>query len=203
MNDLTLNEEQRDALQEIANIGMGKAGAALAQLLGIFVTLSMLGIKLASAEQVRGELLLPQLVEDGPLPVRQAFQSDISGEAIVLFGKDGCRELEKLMGYEGASNVAGSEVLTDIANLLVGACMRSVFEQLGHRLSFARPSFVQPEALALALGDERLSRWDVALLLEVQFMLERSGFRAKLIMLLPDIAIPKMKRALEQFLQAL
>lgn len=203
MNDLTLNEEQRDALQEIANIGMGKAGAALAQLLGTFVTLSVPGIKLASAEQVRGELLLPQLVEDGPLPVRQAFQSDISGEAIVLFGKDGCRELEKLMGYEGASNVAGSEVLTDIANLLVGACMRSVFEQLGHRLSFARPSFVQPEALALALGDERLSRWDVALLLEVQFMLERSGFRAKLIMLLPDIAIPKMKRALEQFLQAL
>ena len=203
MNDLTLNEEQRDALQEIANIGMGKAGAALAQLLGIFVTLSMPGIKLASAEQVRGELLLPQLVEDGPLPVRQAFQSDISGEAIVLFGKDGCQELEKLMGYEGASSVAGSEVLTDIANLLVGACTRSVFEQLGHRLSFARPSFVQPEALALALGDERLSRWDVALLLEVQFTLERSGFRAKLIMLLPDIAIPKMKRALEQFLQAL
>lgn len=203
MNDLTLNEEQRDALQEIANIGMGKAGAALAQLLGIFVTLSMPGIKLASAEQVRGELLLPQLMEDGPLPVRQAFQSDISGEAIVLFGKDGCQELEKLMGYEGASSVAGSEVLTDIANLLVGACTRSVFEQLGHRLSFARPSFVQPEALALALGDERLSRWDVALLLEVQFTLERSGFRAKLIMLLPDIAIPKMKRALEQFLQAL
>ena len=203
MNDLTLNEEQRDALQEIANIGMGKAGAALAQLLGIFVTLSVPGIKLASAEQVRGELLLPQLMEDGPLPVRQAFQSDISGEAIVLFGKDGCQELEKLMGYEGASSVAGSEVLTDIANLLVGACTRSVFEQLGHRLSFARPSFVQPEALALALGDERLSRWDVALLLEVQFTLERSGFRAKLIMLLPDIAIPKMKRALEQFLQAL
>lgn len=211
MSDLTLNlnEEQRDALQEIANIGMGKAGAALAELLGTFVKLSVPSIKLAGAAQLRAEVLSSKFGGDGPLPVRQAFQSDISGEAIVLFGRDGRQELEELMGYgndegggSGAGN-AGSEVLSDIANLLVGACMRSVFEQLGRRLSFARPSFVPPEALASALGDERLGRWDVALLMEVQFTLERGGFIAKLVMLLPDEAIRKMKDALEQFLRAL
>lgn len=41
MNDIALTEEHRDALQEISNIGMGRAGAALAKLLGAFVTLSV------------------------------------------------------------------------------------------------------------------------------------------------------------------
>jgi chemotaxis protein CheC len=81
--------------------------------------------------------------------------------------------------------------------------VRSVFEQLGRRISFARPSFVPPEALANALCDERFGRWDIALLLEVRFALERGGFTAQLVLLMPEAAIRKMKSALEQFLQAL
>ena len=203
MNDLTLNEEQRDALQEIANIGMGKAGAALAELLGAFVTLSVPGIKLVDAAQLRANLLAGDSAGDTPPPVRQAFQSDISGEAIVLFGKDGREELEELMGYDDVNHNVESEALSDIANLLVGACVRSVFEQLGRNLSFSRPSFVPAAALQHALSDAQLGRWDVALLLEVRFTLERGGFVAKLVMLLPEAAIRKMKSALEQFLQAL
>ncbi|ANA35271.1 chemotaxis protein CheC [Ralstonia mannitolilytica] len=203
MHDLTLNEEQRDALQEIANIGMGKAGAALAELLGAFVTLSVPGIKLVDAAQLRADLLACDMAGDAPPPVRQAFQSDISGEAIVLFGKDGREELEELMGYDDADLHGQSEALSDIANLLVGACVRSVFEQLGRNLSFSRPSFVPATALQQALSGEQFRRWDVALLLEVRFTLERGGFVAQLVMLLPETAIRTMKRALEQFLQAL
>jgi len=57
--------------------------------------------------------------------------------------------------------------------------------------------------LQQALSGEQFNRWDVALLLEVRFTLERGGFVAQLVMLLPETAIRKMKHALEQFLQAL
>jgi len=36
-----LNEDQRDALQEIANIGMGQAGSSIAKVWGEFVHLSI------------------------------------------------------------------------------------------------------------------------------------------------------------------
>ena len=39
MNHSMLSEDKRDALQEIVNIGMGAAGAALAEVLGAFVEL--------------------------------------------------------------------------------------------------------------------------------------------------------------------
>lgn len=200
MNEQSLNEEQRDALQEICNVGMGKAAAALAKLLGAFVTLSVPGIRLVNIHQLRDALTswdksqLP--------PVRQAFQSDISGEAIVLFGRDGQRELQQLMGYGVVNTNAEVEVLCDVANLLVGACVQSVFEQLGRRICFSGPTLLP---LSAESNDRLLlnGRWAFALLLDIHFTLEQGGFGARMVMLLPDAAIAGMKQALNQFLKSL
>lgn len=199
MTEQSLNEDQRDALQEICNVGMGKAAAALATLLGAFVTLSVPAIRLVSVEQLR-DALTAQDERQLP-PVRQAFQSDISGEAIVMFGGDGRRELQQLMGYVASDTDAELAVLCDIANLLVGACVRSVFEQLGRRISFSVPTLLP---LAAASTDALLphGRWAVALLLEIHFTLEKGGFGARMVMLLPDAAIRRMKSALDQFLES-
>ncbi|NPT55602.1 chemotaxis protein CheC [Paraburkholderia elongata] len=200
MNEQFLNEDQRDALQEICNVGMGKAAAALAKLLGVFVTLSVPGIRLVSTGQLR-DALTGQ--DDSQLPpVRQAFQSDISGEAIVLFGRDGQRELKQLMGYDVGDTDAQAAVLCDIANLLVGACVQSVFEQLGRRICFSGPTLL-PSAAEANDGFLPNGQWALALLLEIHFTLEKGGFGARMVMLLPDAAIEGMKHALDQFLQSL
>jgi len=199
MNEQSLNEEQRDALQEICNVGMGRAAAALAKLLGAFVTLSVPGIRLVNIDQLRDALMSR---DNGQLPpVRQAFQSDISGEAIVLFGRDGQRDLQQLMGYDFGNTNAEVEVLCDIANLLVGACVRSVFEQLGRRICFSGPTLLP---LAAESDDGLLfnGQWAFALLLEIHFTLEQGGFGARMAMLLPDAAIEGMKHALDQFLES-
>ncbi|MBT2795331.1 chemotaxis protein CheC [Paraburkholderia strydomiana] len=200
MNEHTLNEEQRDALQEICNVGMGKAAAALARLLGAFVTLSVPDIRLVGVEQLRFAL---SAQDDAELrPVRQAFQSDISGEAIVLVGKDGQRELQERMGHDVGEPDAEVEVLCDITNLLVGACVQSVFEQLGRHICFSRPTLLPSAGKkqdALVPG----GLWDVALLLEIHFALGDGGFGARMVLLLPDAAIRGMKEALDRFLEAL
>lgn len=199
MNEQLLNEDQRDALQEICNVGMGKAAAALAKLLGAFVTLSVPGIRLVDIDQLRDAL---KSHDGGQLPpVRQAFQSDISGETIVLFGGDGRRELQQLMGYDVGNTDAEVEMLCDIASLLVGACVRSVFEQLGRRICFSSPTLL-PVAAKSNDGLLLNGRWAFALLLEIHFALEQGGFGARMVMLLPDAAIEGMKHALDQFLES-
>jgi len=200
MSDKDLNEIQRDALQEIVNIGMGRAGAALAQLLGTFVTLSVPSSKLISVSEL-AQYLSEQ--NDGSTVVRQAFQSNISGEAIVIFGQDGYRELHELMGYEHDAEKMELEMLSDIASLLVGGCVQSVFEQLGCTLSFTAPTFLGLNTLVDTLQPTLQIRWEKALLLRVHFTLEHSGFVAQLVMLLPDDAIQSMKLALDEFLSSL
>lgn len=200
MSERELDEVQRDALQEIANIGMGQAGAALARLLDTFVTLSVPDTQLIDVDALSRYLSVQQ---DVARVVRQSFQSDISGEAIVMFGQDGYRELRELMGYETEAAQYESEMLSDIASVLVGGCVQSVFEQLGCTLMFTAPTFLSLPALIEALGSEMHTRWEKALLLRVQFTLEHGGFVAQLVMLLPDEAIISMKLALDEFLKSL
>jgi chemotaxis protein CheC len=200
MSERELDEVQRDALQEIANIGMGQAGAALARLLDTFVTLSVPDTQLIDVDALSRYLSVQQ---DVARVVRQSFQSDISGEAIVMFGQDGYRELRELMGYETEAAQYESEMLSDIASVLVGGCVQSVFEQLGCTLMFTAPTFLSLPALIEALGSEMHTRWEKALLLRVQFALEHGGFVAQLVMLLPDEAIISMKLALDEFLKSL
>lgn len=202
MNERDLSADQREALQEITNIGMGRAGAALAKLLGTFVTLSVPEIQLVSVEDLRLRLTdVPGTLDDAP-SVRQAFQSDISGEALVMFGPEGSHELRELMGYE-TDDAAEAEMLADVANLLVGACVCNVFEQLGRTLSFSRPTLLRANALLDTLARPEAVRWEFALLLTVRFSLENRRFTAHLVTLLAEAAIGPMKLALDHFLAQL
>ncbi len=203
MNNRNLTELQRDALQEITNVGMGKAGAALANLLGTFVTLSVPRIQLVSVEELIAVLRDADHTGSGAPLVRQAFQSAISGEAVVFFGPNGRSELRQLMGYGDSAPMLDHEMLFDVANLLVGACVRSVFEQLGCLLSFSAPTFVDAGAWLDLPERVKSEHWEVALLLHVHFTLESGGFVAQLAMLLPDNAIMRMTLALDTLLGTL
>ena len=107
------------------------------------------------------------------------------------------------MGYESHAEHIQSEMLSDIASLLVGGCVQSVFEQLGCSLMFSAPTFLSLPALIESLQSTAPLRWEKALLLRVHFTLERGGFVAQLVMLLPDEAIQSMKQALDEFLKSL
>lgn len=197
MSEILLSDEHRDVLQEITNIGMGRAGAALAALLGTFVTLSIPSVQLVASASLPG--LLEGCCPAGRAQpvIRQAFNAGVAGEAVVVFGRQGMEELRELMGYDGQSDVHEHEMLADVANLLVGACVQRVFEQLEQRITFTTPT-VHEELRLQAEGSG--SRWSVALLLHVHFSLEKGGFTAHLAMLLPDSAVVHIRAALERMI---
>jgi chemotaxis protein CheC len=204
MSDVQLTRDQLDALQEVANIGMGQAGAALAGVLDTFVNLSVPRTQVIEVSNLGGALLS---IVGGNLEVtavRQSFRSEIRGEAVVIFGQGGCSALWDLMGYDQADDASGAggarEVLLDVANILVGACIRSVFEQLGHSLAFSPPSLIAEQVPIERLLQPGTLPWEIALLMEVNFGLKSRQFICHLLMLMPEESIEKMKRALDRFL---
>jgi len=207
MNEIELSTEQRDVLQEVANIGMGQAGAALASLLDTFVKLSVPRIRVVRVTDLREALRTTVGDSDEITAVRQSFQCDIRGEAIVIYQRGGGATLWDLMGYEQADGTLDAaterELLFDAANLLVGACICSVFEQLGHSLSFSRPSIIADKVPVDYMLQAGSLPWTIALLLEVKFSLEHRQFSAHLLMLLPEESIETMKSALDRFLAEL
>jgi chemotaxis protein CheC len=207
-----LTEDQRDAMQEIANIAMGQAGSLLAELLGNFVNLSVPRIKVLALAQV-GPAIRDMVGGDVEVTaVRQSFQGYLKGEALVIYGHNGCKELGDLLGYDGTvEHAEETELLLDVSNILVGACLGGIVDQIKNaievegntELGFSAPSLMAERVPADALIDPDKLSWTHALLLEVNFTLEGRNFISHLCMLMPEHSIEKMRSILDQFIESL
>ncbi|HTH73004.1 MAG TPA: chemotaxis protein CheC [Trinickia sp.] len=206
MSEPILTEDQRDALQEIANIGMGQAGARLAALLGRFVHLSVPRIRMVDTDT------LPSAVRDmldfsEPVTaLRQSFRCDIAGEAISLFDSRSAAHMKFVFRSEDAQDEAehedmsDAEVLSDVANLIAGACLTGLFEQLEQLPTFTPPRLIGEQLdLEEVLHPSKLP-WDRALLLEVNLQTEDGVFGSHLLTLMTAKAVQSLVAALDGFL---
>jgi chemotaxis protein CheC len=206
MSEPILTEDQRDALQEIANIGMGQAGARLASLLGRFVHLSVPRIRMVDTDT------LPSAVRDmldfsEPVTaLRQSFRCDIAGEAISLFDSRSAAHMkfvfrsEDAQAEESDEDMSDAEVLSDVANLIAGACLTGLFEQLEQLPTFTPPRLIGEKLdLEEVLHPSRLP-WDRALLLEVNLQTEDGVFGSHLLTLMTAKAVQSLVTALDGFL---
>lgn len=202
-----LSEDQRDALQEIANIGMGLAGARLATLLGEFIQLSIPSITPVRVDDLPAVLGRFVGGQEFVTVVRQAFTCDVRGEALVLLGDDAIPELWELMGYDPAADILNAateqEVLIDLSNLITGACLSCMFEQLGRSLTFSPPTLMgRRVSLAQLLRPETMA-WDMSLLVEVKFSIENHTFCAHLVMFTGEDSLKTLKMALDELLECM
>lgn len=204
-----LTEDQRDAMQEITNVAMGQAASQLATLLGKFLKISIPRINVLAPEDVSSAIsdMVGHNVE--ATAVRQSFQGYLLGEAIVIFGQDGCKELGDLMGYDEALDRTDEiELLLDVSNIIVGACLGGIIDQIKHlaegtaELNFSAPSLMAEAVQADMLINPKKLNWSHALLLEVNFTLEGRNFIAHLCMLMPEQSIEKMKSILNEFIDS-
>ena len=199
-----LTEDQNEALQEIINIGMGLAGDSLARILKTFVELSIPRIRLVEARDVNKEI--EKLVGEKAIVtgVRQAFFSYWRGEAITIYDQNGCNELANLMGYsEDLDKNAEIELLLDVGNVLVGACINGFAEQLEVEVNFGPPSVIASNIPVEKLFDPRKLTWSHSLLLEVNFGLENMRFKSHLMVMMSEETIETLKKDLDGFLEGL
>ena len=198
-----LNEDQRDALQELINIGMGQAGASVAAVLDEFVQLSVPRILILKPALIPAAL--ERIVGSEPVTaVRQGFHGDLRGEAVVVYGAAHCRELADLMGYEILLDAAAErELLLDVSNVLVGACLGGLAEQISAEVGFSAPSLMAVDAAAAGLIDTRNLDLQCALFVEVNFRLEVRSFACHLVLMLAEEQILVLRNAVDRFLEAL
>lgn len=192
--------EQRDALAELVNIGMGQAGASLARLFDTFITLSIPRIEIVQPQDVT-QAIATLVGDPGPIvAVRQAFSSRIRGEAIAIYAAGGCDALADLVKYP---DVSSDELLLEISNVLVGACVGGLAAQFALDLSFSPPSILGRHANIHALLDTGCLAWHNALVAEVNFQIVDRAFRCHLFTFWPDESIDVLLAAVDAFLATL
>lgn len=207
MSEPVLNEDQRDALQEVANLAMGQAATRLARLLDAFIELSVPRVRVVGVSEAAQTLREMTGIQDTVSAVRQGFRSDIKGEALVICRSDSIEQLCSLVSdpysrsaYEAVSQ---QELVFDVANVLTGACVSSILDQLGRTPVFSAPGLLGEAMTLEEVFQPGVLQWEVALLVEVNFALEDQSFRAHLVMLMAEESIRHMNGALDALLSSL
>ena len=127
-SDLTeLTEIERDAISEIANMGVSRAAASLRQMVGEQVLLSVPNVRIVSRQEAAG------LVERGSpnlVAVRQSFEGPFSGRALLIFPQ--AQSLELVRSIVGAEHSLDDvidleqEALAETGNIILNACLATI-----------------------------------------------------------------------------
>lgn len=207
MRENVFTEEQRDALQEIANLAMGQAATRLARLLDTFIELSVPRVRVVRAEDAAQTLRDMTGIEESVTAVRQGFRSDIKGEALVICRSSGVGHLCALVNdpyvHSAYDSVSQTELMFDVANVLTGACVSCILNQLDRTPIFSPPGLLGEKISLEDVFQADVLAWKMALLLEVNFALEDQTFRAHLVMLMAEDSIRRMNDALSALLSSL
>jgi chemotaxis protein CheC len=106
-----IGAEDRDILQEIMNIAFGNAAAELAQVINIFVVLSVPFIQVLRARELPA-YIKSEVQCDSVSIVEQDFWGEFKGNALLVFQSGAGRELAFMLnGDEGVLDPGGTDRL--------------------------------------------------------------------------------------------
>ena len=189
---LPLDEEQRDALQELLNISMGQAANSLAQLIETKIDISIPKITSVTPTQLYTLLFETQ----NAFYTRQSFLGDVHGEVMSVLSQSGLNEVASLMEYDAPlSKEDIQEIILELSNILAGACLAGLSEQLELSTNLNMPTLFLPQK---ANFDEL--QWQHSLVMEVQFAIAISSFSMRVVFCLDDESLTRMKATLDELL---
>ena len=203
-----MDAEKLDALQELVNMGMGAAGAALAQALGTFVELVVPGVDFTDRRSVASLLDTGAWAKQDVEAVRQPFFGAFTGETLMIFDEQVHAQLVDLPGClvpsgDKPTTAEQHELLLDLSNVVVGACVNGIAEPLSETVSFGPPTRLGDRGEVRAYLSREAVAWHEGLIVNVDFRLEARSFRSRVLIFLPEPSIHRIDDAVTKLLDGL
>ncbi len=190
---ISFNEDQRDCLQEVSNVAMGQAGDNLARLLDAFVVLSLPHVEMLSPADIA--MALSSLQDSDTVSgVCQGFLGGgLAGEAMLIFNDASFTDLAQLLRYnEEMDTHTEHELLMDAANVLTGACLKGIAEQLDVDFSFGPPMLLGQHLNIGELLNNTNKNWTKALVIEINYRIENYNINCDLLLILTEDSLERL-----------
>jgi chemotaxis protein CheC len=193
---------QEDALIELLNIGFGRAAASLSQLTGHRVLLDVPHVTIHPVDEVSE--VLERFIRTEVASVHQIFSGHVAGDALLILDQGGASMLKELLTNEPALplsiDASAREVITEVGNILLNACLGTFGNLLHVQVTFSVPQ-LSLESLGAILESLRISREGVkyALVVHAGFKLREAEVRGYLVIVLSVASLDRLIRAVEEW----
>ncbi|HEX8634255.1 MAG TPA: hypothetical protein VF703_08915 [Pyrinomonadaceae bacterium] len=192
---MELTERQRDALSELINIAFSRTGAALSELTGQRVILNAPEVSVHPTTELPGALA--KFIPGEIASIHQVFAGPVAGDALLLLNHDGALQLTDLLTDEQSPSrrldESAREVLTEVGNILLNACLGMFGNLLDVHVSFSVPR-LHLETLDELLESLTLGKVEqqYALVIYTAFQIRDSAVRGFLVMVLSVTSLDRL-----------
>ncbi|MDX1775605.1 MAG: hypothetical protein R3297_03390 [Desulfobulbales bacterium] len=208
-SEIIISEEERDILQEVMNIAFGKASADLADIIDVYVVLSIPHIKLMKTGEVAGYIEAEIDNLENISVIKQSYSGKFHGTALLLFPDGAGKKLFSLFDNGGEGPGESEEIsfgleketLLEVGNILIGASVSKVADLLDDVVSY-RPPRIIIESRPGDIVDWDLAEPDApAILMHTVFGFENRDISGLLFLLPSYKSLAWLKKALHAFLE--
>lgn len=191
---MELTASQKDALTELINIGYARAAAALSDLTGHKIALEVPEVAIHLIPEIA--VRLQKVVTGEVASVNQVFSGPITGNAVLLLDREAALLLNRLLtdrpnvaGFDGAAR----EVITEVGNIVLNACLGAFGNLLKVQVSFTVPSLqiesVQTVLRSITIADRGL---EYALIIHTRFHMGSKDVSGYLVIILGVTSLERL-----------
>jgi chemotaxis protein CheC len=195
-----LTADQQDAISELVNIAFSRTAAALSDLTGNRVELSVPEVTSHPIRELQAAL--GRFVRGEVATVHQIFGGPLSGDAFLVLDAAGAADLVALLTDAAAPvqemGASAKEVLAEVGNILLNACLGVFGDLLQVRFTFAVPRLLL-ESLGSMVSSLLVGRDEVrhAMLVGTRFTIRASNVTGCLVLVLGVTSLEKFVATVE------
>ncbi|MET0624548.1 MAG: chemotaxis protein CheC [Pyrinomonadaceae bacterium] len=198
---MELNDRQRDSISELINIAFARTGSALSELTGHRVLLNAPEVSVHPTEELPAALA--KFIPGDIASIHQVFGGPVAGDALLLLNHEGAVHLTDLL-TDGSAPPSGRldesarEVLTEVGNILLNACLGMFGNLLDVRVSFSVPRLhleTLDELLGSLTGGDDEPQY--ALVIYTAFHIRDSSVKGFLVMVLSVTSLDRLIQEVE------
>jgi chemotaxis protein CheC len=197
-----LTELELDALTEVVNIGVSRAATSLRDMVGEQVFLSVPSVAITSP--VHAVELLGERESSLLIAVRQGFQGEFSGSALLIFPEKNSLELVRAVAGDHLSLEdvleLEQEALAEIGNVILNACMATIANLLNRRLVISLPEILSGSAVDLFQKSPSLLQ-EIVLFIHIDFSLRGRELNGYLAMIMDVPSLEALKLLVDEFIR--
>ncbi|WP_417763528.1 response regulator [Shewanella sp.] len=182
----------RDACQEVANVAMGRAADLLSKLLDVFVLLPIPNVNVLEVSELTMALKATEADAKVSALCQGFIGAGIAGEALLLFHDSSFADMAKLMNMNDTANTE-IEVMMDTGNVLIGAFLNGISEQLDMHFSQSHPVVLGRHCTVNDLIHDNSDRWSRTLAMEINYQIEGHNVQCDLLLLFTEDSMPTLE----------
>lgn len=202
---MNLTAEQHDAMTELINIAFARTAKSLSEITGFHVMLDVPDMRLDPLGDLIPQLAF-QMANQEIATIQQTFTGQLSGTAMLLLDYNTAVGITDLVTvgytpYRQRLDHASCEVLTEVGNILLNACLSSLGNLLKLHLCFSmprlqlRPVASLPNALTMNAMEHHYT-----LSVCTQFQLQNVSIHGYLILVMEETALVQLLSALDRWI---